>query len=67
MGRRRVAALVDGRGKRADGYEDGSFASPTIHDHGPPGGEIARTEIFGPMLSLIHIRRRHARRGDRDD
>ncbi len=46
--------LVDGRGKRADGYEDGSFVFPTILDHVSPGGAIARTEIFGPVLSLIH-------------
>ncbi len=46
--------LVDGRGKRAAGYEDGSFVFPTVLGHVPAGGAIARTEIFGPVLSLIH-------------
>ena len=46
--------LVDGRGKKVKDYEDGYFVFPTILDNVPPGGEIARTEIFGPVLSLMH-------------
>ncbi len=49
-----VTVLVDGRDKRVDGYEDGSFLFPTILGDVPAGGEIARTEIFGPVLSLLH-------------
>ena len=37
-----------------DGYEDGFFIFPTILDGLDPKGEIARTEIFGPVLSLMH-------------
>jgi malonate-semialdehyde dehydrogenase (acetylating)/methylmalonate-semialdehyde dehydrogenase len=46
--------LVDGRGGTVPGYEDGFFVFPTVLDQVPPGGEIARTEIFGPVLSLMH-------------
>jgi malonate-semialdehyde dehydrogenase (acetylating)/methylmalonate-semialdehyde dehydrogenase len=46
--------LVDGRGQKVKDYEDGFFVFPTILDNVPPQGEIARTEIFGPVLSLMH-------------
>ena len=46
--------LVDGRGGKVAGYEDGFFVFPTILDEVPPQGESARTEIFGPVLSLMH-------------
>lgn len=46
--------LVDGRGRKVDDYEDGFFVFPTVLDNVPPGGEIAQTEIFGPVLSLMH-------------
>jgi malonate-semialdehyde dehydrogenase (acetylating)/methylmalonate-semialdehyde dehydrogenase len=46
--------LVDGRGAKVAGYEEGFFVLPTILDEVPPQGESARTEIFGPVLSLMH-------------
>ena len=46
--------LVDGRNRKVSGYEDGYFVFPTILDQVPPEGEIAKTEIFGPVLSIIH-------------
>jgi malonate-semialdehyde dehydrogenase (acetylating)/methylmalonate-semialdehyde dehydrogenase len=46
--------LVDGRGAKVEGYEEGFFVFPTILDEVPPAGESARTEIFGPVLSLMH-------------
>jgi malonate-semialdehyde dehydrogenase (acetylating)/methylmalonate-semialdehyde dehydrogenase len=46
--------LVDGRSPKVDGFEDGFFVFPTILDQVPPDGETARTEIFGPVLSLMH-------------
>jgi malonate-semialdehyde dehydrogenase (acetylating)/methylmalonate-semialdehyde dehydrogenase len=48
-------ALVDGRGQSVPGYQDGYFVFPTVLDGVPPGSEIARTEIFGPVLSLMHV------------
>ena len=47
--------LVDGRQAQIDGFEDGYFIRPTILDNVDPGGEIVGTEIFGPVLSLIHV------------
>ena len=46
--------LVDGRGKKVSGYEQGSFLFPTILDNVPPQGEIAAAELFGPVFSLMH-------------
>ncbi|MCB0162998.1 MAG: CoA-acylating methylmalonate-semialdehyde dehydrogenase [Anaerolineae bacterium] len=45
--------VVDGRHKKVSGYEDGYFVFPTVLDHVPPQGEIAKTEIFGPVLSVM--------------
>jgi malonate-semialdehyde dehydrogenase (acetylating)/methylmalonate-semialdehyde dehydrogenase len=47
--------LVDGRQPEISGYENGYFVRPTILQNVNPAGEIARTEIFGPVLSLIHF------------
>ncbi|HXF83723.1 MAG TPA: CoA-acylating methylmalonate-semialdehyde dehydrogenase [bacterium] len=48
--------IVDGRGTRIPGREGGFFVRPTVLDEVPPGGTIARTEIFGPVLGLIPVR-----------
>jgi malonate-semialdehyde dehydrogenase (acetylating) / methylmalonate-semialdehyde dehydrogenase len=49
-----ASVLVDGRGQSVPGYPEGYFVFPTILDGVPPQGEVARTEIFGPVLSLMH-------------
>ena len=55
-GIREGAALpVDGRGTVVKGYEKGSFVRPTILANVLPDSEIARTEIFGPALGLMHV------------
>jgi malonate-semialdehyde dehydrogenase (acetylating)/methylmalonate-semialdehyde dehydrogenase len=46
--------LVDGRQPEVPGYEGGNFVGPTVLQDVPPTGEVARTEIFGPVLGLIH-------------
>jgi malonate-semialdehyde dehydrogenase (acetylating) / methylmalonate-semialdehyde dehydrogenase len=46
--------LVDGRGPKISGFEDGYFILPTVLGDVPPDAEAARTEIFGPVLSLMH-------------
>jgi malonate-semialdehyde dehydrogenase (acetylating)/methylmalonate-semialdehyde dehydrogenase len=48
-------AIVDGRGTAIPGYEGGFFVRPTILDNVDPRGELAKTEIFGPVLSLMHV------------
>ncbi|MBP5972142.1 CoA-acylating methylmalonate-semialdehyde dehydrogenase [Brasilonema sp. CT11] len=50
-----ATVLVDGRDPNISGYENGNFIRPTILQNVDPAGEIARTEIFGPVLSLIHL------------
>jgi malonate-semialdehyde dehydrogenase (acetylating)/methylmalonate-semialdehyde dehydrogenase len=46
--------LLDGRGAKISGYEQGSFVKPTILDAVPATSELTDTEIFGPVLSLVH-------------
>lgn len=48
-------ALVDGRGAVIPKYERGFFVRPTVLDGLPLEGDIARTEIFGPVLGTIHF------------
>lgn len=50
-----VKVLVDGRNPSIPGYERGYFVRPTILDNVNPQGDIAKTEIFGPVLSLLHV------------
>jgi malonate-semialdehyde dehydrogenase (acetylating) / methylmalonate-semialdehyde dehydrogenase len=50
-----AALLVDGRGRRAAGFEAGYFVFPTVLENVPPASEMARTEVFGPVLSLMHV------------
>ena len=44
--------LVDGRDVRVKGYEKGHFVGATVIEMPRPGGELAQTEIFGPVLTL---------------
>jgi malonate-semialdehyde dehydrogenase (acetylating)/methylmalonate-semialdehyde dehydrogenase len=48
--------LVDGRRPQIPGYERGHFVRPTVIEFDAPGGELAQTEIFGPVLSLAHVK-----------
>lgn len=47
--------LVDGRGAKVPGLEGGHFLRPTILEDVRPDGELSKTEIFGPVLSMIHV------------
>jgi malonate-semialdehyde dehydrogenase (acetylating)/methylmalonate-semialdehyde dehydrogenase len=49
-----AALLRDGRGAKVPHYERGNFINPTVLENVPPGGELSKTEIFGPVLSLVH-------------
>jgi malonate-semialdehyde dehydrogenase (acetylating)/methylmalonate-semialdehyde dehydrogenase len=49
-----ATVLVDGRSAKISNYESGNFVKPTILDNVQPGTEISDTEIFGPVLSLVH-------------
>jgi malonate-semialdehyde dehydrogenase (acetylating)/methylmalonate-semialdehyde dehydrogenase len=45
---------LDGRARTPREYPNGSFVGPTVLDGVPPSSSLAETEIFGPVLSLIH-------------
>jgi malonate-semialdehyde dehydrogenase (acetylating) / methylmalonate-semialdehyde dehydrogenase len=46
--------LVDGRNPKIPRHEQGNFVKPTILDGVPAASELSHTEIFGPVLSLVH-------------
>jgi malonate-semialdehyde dehydrogenase (acetylating)/methylmalonate-semialdehyde dehydrogenase len=45
--------VIDGRGLKIQGYENGFFVGPSLFDHVTPEMEIYRQEIFGPVLSTV--------------
>ena len=47
--------LLDGRKASINGFEKGNFICPTILEGLPLGGEVIKTEIFGPVMSLIEL------------
>jgi malonate-semialdehyde dehydrogenase (acetylating)/methylmalonate-semialdehyde dehydrogenase len=47
--------LVDGRGAKVSGYDEGYFLKPTILTDVVPGSDLAKTEVFGPVLSVMHV------------
>jgi malonate-semialdehyde dehydrogenase (acetylating)/methylmalonate-semialdehyde dehydrogenase len=46
--------LLDGRNARIPRHEAGNFLKPTILDNVPASSDLTDTEIFGPVLSLVH-------------
>jgi malonate-semialdehyde dehydrogenase (acetylating)/methylmalonate-semialdehyde dehydrogenase len=50
-----ATVCVDGRNTIIKNYEKGAFVRPTILANVRPDSEIHRTEIFGPVLSLMHV------------
>jgi malonate-semialdehyde dehydrogenase (acetylating)/methylmalonate-semialdehyde dehydrogenase len=46
--------VLDGRGKQVKGYENGTFVGPTILANVTAEMTVAKEEIFGPVLSLMH-------------
>jgi len=45
--------LVDGRGAKVEGNENGTYVGPTVIDFVKPDMAVAREEIFGPVLSIM--------------
>ncbi|EAB9064425.1 aldehyde dehydrogenase family protein, partial [Salmonella enterica subsp. enterica] len=48
--------LVDGRGLKVKGHEDGYFLGPCLFDHVKPGMVIYQEEIFGPVLGIVRVK-----------
>lgn len=49
-----AVALVDGRDTEVSSCEQGSFVGPTVLDGVRGDSELTDTEIFGPVLSVVH-------------
>ncbi|MDQ1124094.1 CoA-acylating methylmalonate-semialdehyde dehydrogenase [Microbacterium trichothecenolyticum] len=47
--------VVDGRGLRIEGHEDGFFFGPTLLDAVPTSSRAYTDEIFGPVLSVVRV------------
>lgn len=45
--------LLDGRGLKLQGHEEGFFIGPTLFDHVKPDMKTYQDEIFGPVLQVV--------------
>ncbi|WP_216910870.1 CoA-acylating methylmalonate-semialdehyde dehydrogenase [Nocardia noduli] len=50
-----ATVVLDGRGVRVDGSDDGFWLGPTVLDHVDPGMSVYTDEIFGPVLSVVRV------------
>ena len=48
--------LLDGRGFKVPGYDKGYFVGATVFGNVKPGMEIHKTEIFGPVVSIMKVK-----------
>jgi malonate-semialdehyde dehydrogenase (acetylating) / methylmalonate-semialdehyde dehydrogenase len=47
--------VVDGRGHKVAGHEEGFFIGGTLFDHVTPDMKIYKEEIFGPVLAVVRV------------
>jgi malonate-semialdehyde dehydrogenase (acetylating)/methylmalonate-semialdehyde dehydrogenase len=47
--------LLDGRNAKVEGFESGYFVRPTVLDDVKPDSSIFSIEIFGPVMSIMHV------------
>jgi malonate-semialdehyde dehydrogenase (acetylating)/methylmalonate-semialdehyde dehydrogenase len=50
-----ASLVVDGRNALIKGFESGYFIRPTILQDVHPQSEFAQTEVFGPVLGMMHV------------
>lgn len=48
--------VLDGRGIKVPGFENGFFVGPTILDHVKPGMSVGDCEIFGPVTCIKRVK-----------
>ncbi len=48
-----AVVLVDGRNTRVEGKENGTYVGPTVIDRVTPDMDIAKEEVFGPVISIM--------------
>jgi malonate-semialdehyde dehydrogenase (acetylating)/methylmalonate-semialdehyde dehydrogenase len=51
-----ASLVVDGRDFKLQGYENGFFVGGCLFDHVTPEMDIYKTEIFGPVLSVVRAK-----------
>ncbi|QQM38888.1 CoA-acylating methylmalonate-semialdehyde dehydrogenase [Streptomyces liliifuscus] len=50
-----AAVIVDGRGLKVDGHEDGFFTGPSLLDHVTTEMDAYKEELFGPVLAVVRV------------
>lgn len=50
-----AAVVVDGRGLKIAGHEDGFFTGPSLLDHVTTEMDAYREELFGPVLAIVRV------------
>ncbi|KDN75551.1 methylmalonate-semialdehyde dehydrogenase [Streptomyces olindensis] len=48
-----ATVVVDGRGLKIEGHEEGFFTGPSLLDHVTTEMEAYREELFGPVLAIV--------------
>ncbi len=48
--------VLDGRGVKVPGFENGFYLGPTLLDHVKPGMTVGDREIFGPVLCVKRVK-----------
>ncbi|QIK63439.1 CoA-acylating methylmalonate-semialdehyde dehydrogenase [Leucobacter viscericola] len=48
--------VVDGRGLKVEGHEEGFFVGPTLIDNIPTTSRAYTEEIFGPVLEVVRVK-----------
>jgi malonate-semialdehyde dehydrogenase (acetylating)/methylmalonate-semialdehyde dehydrogenase len=48
--------LLDGRKANIDGFEQGNFLKPSIIENLPLNSTLMKTEIFGPVMTLLNMK-----------
>jgi malonate-semialdehyde dehydrogenase (acetylating)/methylmalonate-semialdehyde dehydrogenase len=51
-----ASIVVDGRGVKADGANEGFWLGPSLVDHVPTTSRVYTEEIFGPVLSVVRVK-----------
>ncbi|WP_406118890.1 CoA-acylating methylmalonate-semialdehyde dehydrogenase [Streptomyces sp. NBC_00989] len=54
-GEQGATVVVDGRGLKVEGHEDGFFTGPSLLDHVTVEMDAYRDELFGPVLAIVRV------------
>ncbi|MFF4685245.1 CoA-acylating methylmalonate-semialdehyde dehydrogenase [Streptomyces sp. NPDC001307] len=50
-----ATVVVDGRGLKIDGHENGFFTGPSLLDHVTTEMDAYKDELFGPVLAIVRV------------